>query len=434
MGLLPATQMFRLAEHRETRELTMRKAWLIGTALVAPLVLAGCGGSSPTGASGDGGGSGDTIKIASLHPLSGAAAADGQQMDNGAKLAVEAINAAGGIKSLDGAKLELVSADSQGKPEVGQSEAQRLIQDGAVAIVGTYQSAVSANVATVAERNKVPFVIDVSSADSILSQGYKYTFRVQPSATVIGEQGAQYLFDVSTAAGKPVKKAAFLHEQGPFGTGVRDAFTRKAKELGFEVGPALSYDAASVSDLTTQVTQVKASGADVLAVAGYYRDGVLAAKAVNSVKPQVNAVYGVADGAFDLPQFPKEVGEAGEGYFDANYHPDYTKQTMKDLAALYKKTYNDDIRTGAVLSYDSVRVIAQALESAKSSEPQKVREAITKTNLESLMAQSGPIAFDEKGENKGAIPILMQVQKGVVQQTWPKELAQAEPIYPAMGN
>ncbi|HEX5967495.1 MAG TPA: ABC transporter substrate-binding protein [Intrasporangium sp.] len=413
----------------------MKKAWFIGVSMVIPLALSACGGSGTDGGSGStGGAAGETIKIASLHPLSGASAADGQQMDNGAKLAVEAINAAGGIKSLGGAKLELVSADSQGKPEVGQSEAQRLIQDGAVGIVGTYQSAVSANVATVAERNKVPFIIDISVADSILNQGYKYTFRVQPSATVIGEEGAQYLFDMSTAAGQPVKKAAFLHEQGPFGSGVRDAFTRRATELGFEVGPAISYDAASVADLTTAVTQVKGSGADVIAVAGYYRDGVLVAKAVDAVKPPINAVYGVANGAFDLPQFPKEVAAAAEGYFDANYHPDFTKDATKAFADLYKQRYNDDIRTGAVLSYDSVRVLADAIERAKSTEPAKIRDAVAQTNLESLMAQSGPIAFDEKGENKGAIPILMQVQDGVINQVWPKELAQAEPTYPAMGG
>lgn len=412
----------------------MKKAWILSVALVAPLALAACGNSGDSGGGATGGGSAQTIKIASLHPLSGAAAADGQQMDNGAKLAVEEINSKGGIKALGGAKLELVSVDTQGKPEVGQSEAQRVIQDGAVGMVGTYQSAVSANVATVAERNKVPFVIDVSSADSILNQGYKYTFRMQPSATVIGEQGAQYLFDMSTAAGKPVKKVAYLHEQGAFGTGVRDAFTAKAKELGFEVGPAISYDAANVSDLTTQVTEVKASGADVMAVSGYYRDGVLAAKAVNSVKPPINAVYGVANGAFDLPQFPKEVGEAGEGFFDANYHPDFTKQATKDLAALYKERFKDDIRTGAVLSYDSVRVLADAMERSKSSDPSKIRDAIAQTNMESLMAQSGPIAFDEKGENKGAIPILMQVQKGTINQVWPADLAQTQPVFPAMGN
>ncbi len=412
----------------------MKKAWFIGVALVAPLALTACSGSGTSTGTGTGGGSAKLIKIGSLHPLSGSSAADGQQMDNGAKLAVEAINAAGGIKSLDGAKLELVSSDSQGKPEVGQSEAQRLIDGGAVAIVGTYQSAVSANVATVAERNKVPFIIDISVADSILNQGYKYTFRVQPSATVIGQQGAQYLFDISTAAGKPVKKVAFLHEQGAFGSGVRDAFTAKAKELGFEVGPAISFDAASVSDFTTQMTQVKASGADVLAVTGYYRDGVLVAKAVDAVKPPINAVFGVADGAFDLPQFPKDAGAAAEGYFDANYHPDFTKQATKDLAALYTKTYKDDMRTGAVLSYDSVRVLADAMERAKSSEPSKIRDAVSQTKLESLMAQSGPIAFDEKGENKGAIPITMQVQKGVINQVWPKELALAEPVFPAMGS
>src|SRR5687768_15644611 len=100
----------------------MNRHWFVGVALAAPLTLAACGGSSPGGAAPDAG-SGETVKIASLHPLSGAAAADGQQMDNGAKLAVEAINAAGGIKALEGAKLELISADSQGKPEVGQSEA-----------------------------------------------------------------------------------------------------------------------------------------------------------------------------------------------------------------------------------------------------------------------------------------------------------------------
>src|SRR5215208_6762140 len=121
----------------------MRKPWITAMAVALPLALAACGGSAPPGTEGTegggSGGSGDTITIGSLHPLSGAAAADGQQMDNGAKLAVDAINKDGGIKALDGAKLELASADTKGAPEVGQSEAQRLIEEGAVALVGTYQ-------------------------------------------------------------------------------------------------------------------------------------------------------------------------------------------------------------------------------------------------------------------------------------------------------
>ena len=411
----------------------MRKPWITAMAVALPLALAACGGSAPPGTegSGGGGGSGETITIGSLHPLSGSAAADGQQMDNGAKLAIDAINEAGGIESLDGAQLELASADTQGAPEVGQSEAQRLIEDGAVALVGTYQSAVSQNVAAVAERNQVPFVIDVSSADAILQQGYKFTFRLQPSAEVLAERGAEYLADVSKNADAPAQKVAILHEQGPFGTAIKDTFSAKAEELGMEIGPVISYDPASVSDFTTQITTVRESGADVLMVAGYYRDGVLVANAVNTVKPGLAAVWGVANGAFDTPQFPGEVGEAGEGFFDANYRLDMTNPDTQELADKYKQEFGDDIRTAAVLSYDAVRVIAAALEKAGDASPQAVRDAIAETELDSLIAQDGPIAFDEAGENENAAPILMQVLDGVVTQVFPEDYAEAEPVYPA---
>jgi branched-chain amino acid transport system substrate-binding protein len=413
----------------------MRKPWITVMAVALPLALAACGGSAPPGTEGSdgggGGGSGETITIGSLHPLSGSAAADGQQMDNGAKLAIDAINEAGGIESLDGAQLELASADTQGAPEVGQSEAQRLIEDGAVALVGTYQSAVSQNVAAVAERNQVPFVIDVSSADAILQQGYKFTFRLQPSAKVLAERGAEYLADVSKNADAPAQKVAILHEQGPFGTAIKDTFSAKAEELGMEIGPVISYDPASVSDFTTQITTVRESGADVLMVAGYYRDGVLVANAVNTVQPGLAAVWGVANGAFDTPQFPGEVGEAGEGFFDANYRLDMTNPDTQALAEKYKAEFGDDIRTAAVLSYDAVRVIAAALEKAGDASPQAVRDAIAETELDSLIAQDGPIAFDEAGENENAAPILMQVIDGVVTQVFPEDYAEAEPVYPA---
>jgi branched-chain amino acid transport system substrate-binding protein len=412
----------------------MRKTWIAALACALSFGLAACGGSAPSGAAGDkpaGGVSPEgTIKIGSLHPLSGAAAADGQQMDNGAKLAVEAINAAGGIAALGGAKLELLSADTQGKPEVGQSEAQRLVQEGAVGLVGTYQSAVTANVSSVAERNKVPLVIDVSTADSILAQGYKYTFRVQPSSTVLGTRAAQYLGEVSAAANTPAKTVAILHEQGPFGSGIRDSFTAEAQKLGMTIGPDIAYDAASVPDLTTQMTQVKAAGVDVLVVTGYYRDGVLAAQAVQTVQPGVAAVFGVADGAFDLAQFPAEVGQAGEGFFDANYHADMTKPAMQDLAKRYQERYGDTIRTGAVLAHDAVQVIAKALQAAASADPTAVRDAIAGGEVDTLLASSGPIAFDEKGENRNAIPILMQVQQGNVRQVHPDSYAEAAPVYP----
>jgi branched-chain amino acid transport system substrate-binding protein len=198
-----------------------------------------------------------------------------------------------------------------------------------------------------------------------------------------------------------------------------------------EIGPVISYDPASVSDFTTQITTVRESGADVLMVAGYYRDGVLVANAVNTVKPGLAAVWGVANGAFDTPQFPGEVGEAGEGFFDANYRLDMTNPDTQELADKYKQEFGDDIRTAAVLSYDAVRVVAAALEKAGDASPQAVRDAIAETELDSLIAQDGPIAFDEAGENENAAPILMQVLDGVVTQVFPEDYAEAEPVYPA---
>lgn len=406
----------------------MHNLKLLGLTLAVGLTVAACGGSAPTGSiTQTGGGKGGTITIGSIHPLTGPLAFDGQQMAKAVHFAVEQINEAGGIKSLGGAKLKVADFDSQGKPEVGQSGAERLIQQGAVALIGPYQTAVAMNVAAVAERNQVPFVIDVAAADSILQQGYTYTFRLQPSATSMGTKGAEYLQQIAEQANTQVKKVTVLHEQTDFGTSVYKAFKAQAEKLGMVVEPELTYDAQQVSDLTTQITRVKAAQADALVVTGYYRDGVLAAKAIASVKPGVKLVFGVADGAFDLPQFSADAGEAGEGFFDTNYHFNALDPRMKKLAADFKAAYGEDIRTSSVLAYECVRVIAQALEKAGSSDPKKLRDAIAGLSFDSLMAFTGPVRFDPSGQNTSAVPIVMQVQNGQVKQVFPKDIAEAEP-------
>lgn len=396
----------------------------IGVAL-----LAGCGGGGSAGS----GSSADpkVIKIGTLHPLTGSNAGDGEQLENGVKLAIKQINDAGGIKSLGGAKLELDAGDTKGAPDTGQSEAQRLISDGAVALVGTYQSAVSANVAAVAERNRTPFVMDVSGDNSILEHGYKYTFRMQPQNSSFGAAAADYIEQIAKQTGHPVSKIAYLHESTAFGTGVYDAFKDEAAKVGLTMGPEITYDAASVSDLTTQIAQVKASGANVLVVSGYYRDGVLAAKAVQTVKPKLDAVVGAADGAFDQPQFPTDAGSAANGFFDVNYHFDDKSADAQAFEKLYKSTYNTDARTEAALSYDAVRTIAAGLEAAGSTDKTKLRDAIAKSQITPLTLSNGPVTFDDKGENSTALPVLTQVQNGAPVVVYPKEHAVKDPIYPA---
>ena len=399
------------------------------------LTLSGCAGSAVGNAqsSSSDAAAVDEIVIGALHPLSGSNAADGQQMSNAAQMAIDAVNAAGGIASLGGAELTLEAADTRGEPETGQSEATRLIQEGAVSLVGSFQSATSANIASVAERNGVPFVMDVSSLDSILEQGYAYSFRLQPSAGMMGAQAADDLFRMSTEAGAPVSTVGYLYEQGNFGSSTYDAFAAEAEKIGFDVTQAISYDPAS-SDLSTQVQQAVAGGVDVLAVSGYYNDSLAIARAVASIDPEIDAVFGVANGGYDQAQFTVDAPDSGEGYFDSNYHWDVTNPKAQDLAAAYEEEFGETIRTSAVLTYDAVMLIADAIERAASVDPAEIRDAIADSSYTPLVVNDGAVSFDETGQNSNASVVVMQVQDATVTQVFPAELAEADAVYPGTGQ
>ncbi|MGH3319861.1 MAG: ABC transporter substrate-binding protein [Streptosporangiaceae bacterium] len=405
---------------------------LVIAAAATLAAAAGCGGGSSApkaGGGGGGGGSGGPIVIGSIHPLTGPLAGDGKLMDDAVKMAVDDINAAGGIKALDGRKLAVKSGDSQGKPEVGQSEAQRIIQSGATALVGTYQSDVTQNVAAVAERNQVPLVIDVAVADQILQQGYRYTFRVQPNASSMGRLGADDLARISEGS---VKTVAYLHDSSDFGTSVSKAFTKEASTKGIRVVKDVSYDPASLTDATTIVSKAASAHPDVIVVTGYYADSLLIAKTIASVKPDVRAVYGIADGGFDNHQFPKDAGKAAAGYLSTNYHFSATNPEVKKIRKQFEQKYGEPMRTDAVLAYQAVQVIAKGLEQAGSTDPTKLRDAISGLRIdEPLVANKGPIVFNDKGQNVHAIPIVMQVRSGKVRQVYPAKYAEAKLKFPA---
>ncbi len=368
------------------------------------------------------------VLIGSIHPLTGGLAGAGNRMENGAKMAVEEINAAGGIASLGGAPLELVSADSTGAAEVGQSEAERLIGDGVSAIIGTYQSAVTTNVAAIAEREGVPLVIDVAVADSILDQGYTNVFRIQPNATSMGSSGAQF---ISELAGDEIKTVAYLHDDTGFGVSVADAFEAAAAAYGIEVVARIPYPPFEVTDLTTEMSQAAAASPDAIVLTGYYNDGLLAARAATDLEVDVKAIIGIAQGAYHTPQFAADFGAGAELFFNSNYHFNSSDPKVQGVLEKFEAAYGEAMDTEAMLSYQAIYVIADALERAGSSDPADVRAALAETNIaDHFMAYPGPITFDETGENVNAQPVLMQVLDGAVKQVYPLELREADPVFP----
>ena len=127
------------------------------------------------------------------------------------------------------------------------------------------------------------------------------------------------------------------------------------------VTPAISYDPA-LSDLSTQVQQALAEGADVLAVSGYYSDGLLISQAISSIAPDLQAVFGVANGGYDQQQFTVDAPNGGEGYLNANYQIDVTNERSMAVADAFEEGFGEPMRTSAALTYDAVSVIADGLE------------------------------------------------------------------------
>ncbi len=371
------------------------------------------------------------VQIGGIHPLTGGLAADGVQMDNAIRMAIEEINAAGGAGGLT---FEYLSADSTGSPEVGQTEAERLINEGADVLIGTFQSSVTANVAAIAERSQVPLLIDVAVADAILDQGYTYTFRIQPNATAMGVNGAQFLQAMAEASGEEVGSVVYLFESATgYGSSVKDAFVAEAENLGIEILDEVGYEPFSLTDLTTEMTRINALQPDVLAVTGYYNDGLIAAQNAEDVLLDVKGIYGVAQGTFDVPQFVTDFSDSSQCFLDSNYHWDASNPEAVSVREAFEETYGEAMRTSAVMAYQAVYVVADAVARAGSADPVAIRDALAATDYaEHILPYAGPIQFDDTGENVNAVPVVMQVQDGAIYQVWPPDVAERSPIFPCV--
>lgn len=372
------------------------------------------------------------IYIGGIHPLTGGLAADGIQMDNAIQMAIDELNAAGG--ALGGVEFAYLGADSTGAAEVGQTEAERLIGEGAAAIICCFQSAVTSNVAAISEREGVPLVIDVAVADAILDQGYAYTFRLQPNATSMGVNGAKFLKELADNSGEEINSVVYLFEGTTgFGDSVRAAFVEEAANLGIEVLDEIGYAPFEVADLTTEMTRINSLEPDALVVTGYYNDGLLAARNAEEVGLDVKVVYGIAQGTYDQPQFVADAGDLAECFYDSNYHWDASDPAALEVRDNFQSIYGEEMRTSAVLAYQAMYIIADAIGRAGSADPAAIRDALAETNYaDHILPYSGPITFDDTGETEVASPVVMQVQDGSIVQVWPTDLAEAEPLFPCV--
>ncbi len=396
----------------------MRKL-LIGFLTLSMMALA-----SPAGAAKD-------VEVGIVLPLSGPLAKVGQTNLWGHELAVADINAAGGIKSLGGAKLKLNIADSQGKPEIGNSETERLIRAGVSVIMGAYQSAVSFTGTQVTERYKVPYIVPVSIADKITERGFKYTFRPESKASWFARDQFSAIATFAKQNGIKIGRIAILYEDTLYGQSTAKGQRRYAKKMGWKVVADISYP-ANTPDMTTTIAKLKAAKPDVVVHNSYMNDSLLLARTSKELNFNPKAFFAAGAGPKD-PNFAKVLGKDAEYWLViSEWNGDMKREGAAELNRRFSKKYGQPMDGIAAMTYISTWVLKDALERAGSADREKLRAALAKTDITTgpgAMVATGRIRFDEKGQND-FINLVTQIIGGTQRTVWPPEAASRKAVFP----
>jgi branched-chain amino acid transport system substrate-binding protein len=381
----------------------------------------------------------EVVRIGNIIPLSGPSASVGEQGRNAREMAVEEINAAGGIKSLGGAKLEMLYADSESKPEKGVSEAERMINTEKVHILtGCWNSAVTYPTTAVAERYGIPFVVPVSVADKITEQGFKTVFRIAAKDSWWTRDQFAFMKDMQEEFKTEIKTLAFVYENGDWGKGFAGQWRALAEKNGYKIVLDEPYP-STTTDLSPVVQKIRRARPDVLMLVSNAADAILLTNTLADYKVKLKAIIASGGGHAD-PSFLKATGSNARYLFDiVEWETDVNKPGVKEINEKFKARYGYNLAGESVDAYIAMYVIKDALERAGSTDPVKIREALAKTNLRSgpaMIASYDAIEFDATGQNKHAALSIVQINdlgNGLERITvWPKGARRAgyTPVFP----
>ncbi len=368
-----------------------------------------------------------TVKVGVLHPVTGALAYSGQQCREGALMAIEDINKAGGIKSLGGAKIEALLGDAQSTPQAGTAEVEKMNEAGVAAIVGAYASAICLATTQAAAKYNLPHVVDVGVADQIVERGLKNTFRFGPGYRKCAEVAVANLHVLNTAAGKPARTIMIIHEESLFGTGTAQLLARELPGYGYEVKEVIKH-ANPTRDFNNIVLRMKAVNPDIVIPANYYNEYALLVRTMQQQKVTPKAIYSVLGGAASSYKFVKEFPEAANGIIDCNH---WFNPKDKRSAELRKRVeakglfYSYEIFN----TYTAMMLLADALNRAKSTDKAALTDALEKSTFSDHFMPYGPTKF-VNGQNTGAQPLMTQVAKGDIKVIVPREYREIDPVFP----
>ena len=356
-------------------------------------LLAGCGNSGDQGAdSGSSSENSDVVKIGIIAPQTGQVAVYGKAALNGAQLAIDEYNEAGGI--LGGKKIETVVYDDKGDNNEAINAYKKLTtSDNVDALIGPVISTNTLAIAPLASKDGLPMITPTGTAEDI-TIGNDTVFR---SCFTDGQQGeiiAKYSLEDLGA-----KKVAILNEQTDYGQGLAKAFKQYAEDNGAEVVAEKAYSSGD-KDFKSAITDIKAADPDVVFLAGYYNEVALIGKQAKEAGLDATLVGGDGwDGVLEIDPASIE-----GGFFSNHYSPDDEDEVVQNFVTKYKETYNgEEPKSFSALGYDAAKTMIEAMEAAGSTDKAAVVEALKATDLPLV---SGKTKFDENGDPIKEVSII----------------------------
>ena len=411
-----------------------RRAFLkTGFAATGMVGLAGCvgDGANDGGTTGDTDGGVDEVVIGSNHPLSGYLAFDGQRMDKAVRLAAKLKNDDGGIESLDGAEVKVVSGDNEAAQEQGGPVHEQLIDEGAHVLTGCYTSPTTTAAAQVAEQEQIPFAVTVAANDDAVTDDMQYSWRGQPTSTKHGIEYVRLMSDIIDKANLDVDTIGFFYVNNSYGQSVSQAIKDRSDELGLEVVADTAYELGA-SNVDTQATKLKDADPDIVCPTTYAVGTKTLMDAFESIGYSPDYWAAAAQITFMNDEMVRQIGQRANGALSLNYVASGADSRVQELQGMFKTEFASDFdreisMDGAhFMGFTMAELAIECVERAGSVDPDDINEEFANIEFEDHLMAMDPITFDDTQENANAGDAVAQVQNLQPKIVYPEEFAGSE--------
>ena len=367
----------------------------------------------------------DKVKIGVILPLTGHDARFGQIQQKAVLMAAGEINSGGGV---NGKKIEPIFADTKGHPDAGRRAIERLIkQDNVLVLAGGFSSSATWAACSVAQQNRMPFVVSGAVADKITEQGWEYIFRLNQPVSERLDAVAAFISTVAS----DIRSFAIVYANSLRHAADARQFFKKAGELGLKPVIRERFENGT-ADFRPLLNRMKAKNPDLIyAVADNSEDAALLVRQLKDL--QLNPRLFVGDGnSFVEPEFASHAGQAAEHIVStAVWTPAVPHRGADAFNQKFIAKYKTRPEHYGAEAYAAITVIADALKRTKVLAPKNIRGALAKTNLMTVVGPVKFVSYNNKSQQNKLPAFLVQWLNGQAEIVWPKQLATHKVVYPA---